>query len=66
MRSHLADESSHTLVLTATAFQQRQLGSTQLCPPGSLNGVPVLTEWGNGGNITSVGRQVTLVILYGM
>jgi len=35
--------------------------SAQLCiPPGSLNRVPALTGLGKGGNITSVGWQVTL------
>jgi len=35
--------------------------STQPCIPlGSLNRVPALIVWGNGGNITSAGWQVTL------
>jgi len=34
--------------------------STQPCiPPGSLDQVPVLTGWGKGKNVTSVGWQVT-------
>jgi len=35
--------------------------STQPCIPlGSLNRVPALIGWGNGGNVTSSGWQVTL------
>jgi len=35
--------------------------STQPCIPlGSLNRVPALIGWGNGGNVTSAGWQVTL------
>jgi len=35
--------------------------STQPCiPMGSLNRVPALIGWGNGGNVTSAGWQVTL------
>jgi len=35
--------------------------STQPCIHlGSLNRVPALIGWGNGGNLTSAGRQVTL------
>ena len=35
--------------------------STQPCIPlGSLNRVPALIDWGNGGNVTSAGWQVIL------
>jgi len=35
--------------------------STQPCIPlGSLNRVPALIGWGNGGNVTSAGWQVIL------
>jgi len=35
--------------------------STQPCiPPGSLNRVPALINWGKGGDVTSAGWQVTL------
>ena len=35
--------------------------STQPCIPlGSLNRVPALIGWGKGGNVTSVGWQITL------
>ena len=35
--------------------------STQPCIPlGSLNRVPALIGWGNGGNVTPAGWQVTL------
>jgi len=51
------------LVSLPNALVERlaQHSHTQPCiPSGSLNRVPALIGWGKGGNVTSVGWQVTL------